>query len=418
MSFHSSPSPLASPVIRPDFAELTEGKDDTPSPERAATARLGLSPRNSTESVNGTSAEPTISESASVPKLPSTKSDIARDPDSSPQGLNGQSALEESISNDIKKSKNDKKKKNQITAGGAAAAVGAGAGFLALGPIAALAGGVAAAGAGIAYVSRGRSKSSRDNGPEGELSHDKAVTASMTEDQKKRAEFKRPSQKRLKFLTRWAKMEIEDDWEKNIVILDDIVMEFSPWVQEMMIAKALVNKSKSSSNQRKFNTCLLHLAPLYNFLQKVQVFEAFQMLNRRFARKWDSGVYDDNPGPVVKRCTMVLPIVHKSVEALRPRSGDPDTEAGKEGLFRLDSICEWIAMFLARPDVMEFLAEPRRHSQMPGTGPGGALPEATSDDGTFFTVHDEFLFLKCPSVADLRLCMLRCSIFRCCSPSK
>ena len=257
----------------------------------------GSSPRTRTR-------ETTHEEAGDIEQLPSTKS-IG---DASP--ANRPSALESNIVDGIQKKKQGEIRKKQYTYGTTAAAVAGGAGFLALGPIAAAGAAVAGAGAGWAYFSRKGEKDKQKVSEGDEMKHDKSVTAGMSAEQKKRAEFKRPSIKRLRFLTRWAKMEIEDDWEKNMFILDDIIMEFSPWVQELYLAAAHLTKSKSTSNQNKYAQCLLHLAPLYNFLQKTIVFDAFQMLNRRFAVKYDSGVFDDNPEPFRKRCCMVLPIVY------------------------------------------------------------------------------------------------------------
>ncbi|KAF4711920.1 WD repeat-containing protein 12, partial [Perkinsus olseni] len=137
--------------------------------------------------------------------------------------------------------------------------------------------------------------------------------------------------KRLKFLVSWAKLQVEESMpymqralssgdnarttqqaSRLEKILDEVIMSFSPWVQQQYLVRAEKDKAKQ---QRGMRLIKIHLAPLYRFLGGEAVYKAVSFCNAEFLARWESG--DVDPDSVLQRCRGVFPTVLETVVIIR-----------------------------------------------------------------------------------------------------
>ncbi|KAF4723592.1 WD repeat-containing protein 12, partial [Perkinsus olseni] len=95
-------------------------------------------------------------------------------------------------------------------------------------------------------------------------------------------------------------------------ILDEVIMSFSPWVQQQYLVRAEKDKAKQ---QRGMRLIKIHLAPLYRFLGGEAVYKAVSFCNAEFLARWESG--DVDPDSVLQRCRGVFPTVLETVVIIR-----------------------------------------------------------------------------------------------------
>lgn len=182
-----------------------------------------------------------------------------------------------------------------------------------------------------------------------------------------------PTLRRLRYLVKWGHwqlVEYEDaSAESRCAVLDEVIRAFSPWVQRMYLLRAKGPISEADADSREV---LVHLAPLYFFLQRRAASEAIVVAAAAVAEAFDGGAID---ALCQERCRVIFPTVLESIstldrlgpathaQLLREVAVVQNSDQRTNRRPRLKRIVETVMKVLERADVKQALADPRPFEQ-------------------------------------------------------
>mmetsp|Transcript_16046 Transcript_16046/g.35919 ORF Transcript_16046/g.35919 Transcript_16046/m.35919 type:complete len:725 (-) Transcript_16046:102-2276(-) len=140
----------------------------------------------------------------------------------------------------------------------------------------------------------------------------------------------RPTLRRLKYLVQWGHKQLRHSTgspaEWRALVLDEVVRAFSPWVQELYLARSAAGMRKESSH---WNTAILHLMPLYYMLQLPAASGLVAEAAGVAAAQHDANALDST---CVERCCVCFPTILEVISTIDQLTSAKQQEVARVSL--------------------------------------------------------------------------------------